>query len=150
MCPAPKGNKFALGNSGRAKKFESPEQLKLFIDQYFDWCDANPIIRIEWNGKDPVSCDVPTQRPYTVEGLCLHLDIDRATLLNYQKEKGYEEFFNIITHYKRRITENNITYGMTGAYNANLVKFLLSNNTEYKDKTEQVVNTTIDIIDFRE
>lgn len=136
MSPAPLGNKFAIGNSGRSKEFESPEELEIFIEEYFNCCDNNPLIKIEFNGKDAERCEVPTQRPYTIEGLCLHLDIDRRTLLNYSKKKGYEEFFHVIQRAKRKITDQYVSFGLAGGYNANLVRFLLSNNTEYKDKVE--------------
>lgn len=143
--PAPVGNKYALGNSGRAKLYETPEQLEKDIEEYFEWCDKNPLIKIEFIGKEPTECHIPTPRPYTIEGLALHLDIDRKTLLNYTKKKGYEEFFHIVTRAKRKITQNNIEYGLVGAYNANLVKFLLANNTEYKDKTEQETKGTLKV-----
>lgn len=143
--PAPIGNQFALGNSGTEKKYDNPKELEEHINEYFDWCDNHPLIRIEYNGKDPVECEIPTQRPYTIEGLALHLDVDRRTLLNYSKKKGYEEYFPILSRAKRKITQNNIEFGLVGAYNANLVKFLLVNNTEYKDKTEQENKGTLRI-----
>lgn len=143
---APQGNKFALGNSGQPKKFDSPEQLQTYIDKYFTWCDNNPIREQNWVGKEGSEVYKDKQRPYTIEGLCLHLDIDRATLLNYQKKEGYEEFFNIITRAKRKITENNILYGLTGEYNARLVQFLLSNNTEYKQQETHELNLGEDTI----
>ena len=140
--PAPKGNKFALGNSGREKIFKSPEELERYINDYFVSIDSNPIITKDWVGKDAIMVEREMQRPYTVEGLCLHLDINRQTLLNYQKEAGYEEYFDIITRAKRRITEQMVTFSLAGGYNAGLAKFLLTNNTEYKDKSE--ISATIE------
>lgn len=137
--PAPIGNTFALGNSGLSKQFSSPEELKQYIDQYFVECDNNPIIKQDFIKSGEMAgeiIDLKTQRPYTVEGLCIHLGIDRKTLLNYQKRKGYEEFFHVISQAKRRITDQYVSLGLSGGYNASLVKFLLSNNTEYKDKVE--------------
>lgn len=143
---APVGNKYAIGNSGRAKKFSSPEEFQQFVDEYFQWCDQNPITEQNWVGKNGDQVFKTKQRPYTIEGLCLHLDIDRQTLLNYQNRKGYEDFFDIITRAKRKITQNNITYALTGEYNARLVQFLLSNNTEYKNQETHEVNLGEDTI----
>ncbi len=134
--PAPKGNNFGSGNKGLHKNFINIDDFQNKVNEYFDKCDNNPIIDQHWVGKDAIEVEKKTQCPYTVEGLCLHLgNIDRRTLLNYQKAEGYEEYFHIVQEAKRRITENNIKYGLSGHYNANLVKFLLTNNTEYKDKT---------------
>lgn len=140
--PAPKGNKYAIGNPGREKIFNSPEELETYINEYFDKIDKDPILTKDWVGKNAEEVSREMQRPYTIEGLCLHLGIDRRTLLNYQKRLGYEDYFHIITHAKRKITEQLITYSLAGGYNAGLAKFLLTNNTEYKDKSE--ISATIE------
>lgn len=132
---APEGNKYAIGNSGKPKLFNSPEELELYINEYFIQCDADHLEEQQWVGKDGDEVQKKTQRPYTIEGLCLHLDIDRRTLLNYEKKEGYEEYFHVISRAKRRITDQYITFGLAGTYNVALIKFLLSNNTEYKDRT---------------
>lgn len=136
---APKGNKFAIGNSGREKDFDSPGELEIFIDEYFEWCDSHPInvwhSQLDKSTGSPVS--VPTQRPYTVEGLALHLGITRQTLLNYQKRDGYDEFFDVIVRAKQRITQQRIELGSVGVLKENFVKFLLVNNDDYVDRSEQ-------------
>lgn len=142
---APKGNKFAIGNEGTEKYFDSAEELQDFIDEYFEYCDGNPLLEQNWVGKEGVEVLKRTQRPYTIEGLCLHLHITRQTLLNYQKREGYEEYFDTITRAKRKITEQYVTFGLAGGYNTALVKFLLSNNTEYKDKAETELSGTVNL-----
>ena len=67
----------------RPRKFESGEKLQKAIDLYFKKCDEK-------------------SKPYTVMGLCLTLDIDRKTLLNWEKE---EEFFHIVKRAKYKIAE---------------------------------------------
>lgn len=144
--PAPLGNSFAIGNSGREKTFNTPEELEKYINEYFDKIDSNPILTKDWVGRDADEVYREMQRPYTVEGLCLHLNIDRKTLLNYQKADGYEEFFHIITRAKRRITEQMVTFSLAGGYNAGLAKFLLTNNTEYKDKSEVAQSGSLTLV----
>ncbi|HEY5588404.1 MAG TPA: terminase small subunit [Candidatus Paceibacterota bacterium] len=139
---APKNNKFAIGNSGREKMFTDLLHLASEIASYFDWCDENPLIEQQWVGKEGIEVHKKTQRPYTIEGLCNVLNCSRQTLLNYQRQEGYEEFFDIIICAKRKITDQYVTFSLGGAYNANLAKFLLTNNSEYKEKTE-VENTNI-------
>lgn len=134
--PAPEGNKFALGNSGKPKEWENADSLKNDIQAYFDSVDKSPYLINEVAGKDPVIMEVPTQRPYTIEGLALHLGVTRQTLLNYQKAEGYEEFFDVLTWAKQVITNQLVTMALVGAVKEGFAKFLLSNNTEYKDRQE--------------
>ena len=144
--PAPKGNQFALGNSGREKLFDSPGELEIFVQDYFNWCDDNPInvwhTQLDKHSGSPVS--MPTQRPYTVEGLARHLGVTPQTLLNYQKREGYEEYFAVIKCAKDRITEQRVEMASLGVFKEGFTKFLLINNTDYVDKAEQkVVNQNI-------
>lgn len=145
---APKGNKFAIGNSGKPKMFNSPEELEKEIEDYFKWCDDNPIREQNWVGKEGSEVYKTKQRPYLIEGLCLRLNCERQTLLNYEKKPGYEEYFDILTRAKRKITQNNLTYGLTGEYNPRLVQFLLTNNAEYKDKSETDITSGGDKLSF--
>lgn len=75
-------------------------------------------------------------KPYTIEGLCVHLNIDRRTLLNYQKQKGYEEYFHIIKRAKLKINAELIEGTMTGKYKEGISIFNLKNNFGYTDKQE--------------
>lgn len=135
---APVGNTYALCNSGKAKKFSSPEELQQSVDGYFAEMDANPI-KI-WHSQlskaDNLPVAIPTQRPYSIEGLALSLGLTRQSLLNYQKEEGYEEYFDIITYAKEKITQQRIELASVGVLKENFTKFLLVNNTDYVDKSE--------------
>lgn len=131
---APKGNKFAIGNSGKPKKWPTPELLQEAIDKYFKDTDDNPFIIDEYVGKEAIQVERKISRPYTVEGLCGVLGCDRMTLLNYKKEKGYEEYFGIINVCRRRVLQSQIEAGLAGVANSTVTKFVISNNSEYKDK----------------
>jgi hypothetical protein len=136
--PAHPDNKYNFGSDelGRPRVYESPAKLEEMVDSYFFWCDQNPLIREEWNGRDPVKCEVRTQRPYTIEGLALHLGVDRKTVLNYGKKEGNEDLFPIISRARQKITDQQVTFGLAGGYNANVLRLVLTNNTEYRDKQE--------------
>lgn len=120
--PAPRGNKFAIGNSGKPKYWDSSDELQDAINEYFNDCDK---------GKEPI--------PYTIEGLCEVLECDRVTLLNYEKKPGYEEFFSTIKKAKLKIQRNKLERGLMGKSNPALTIFDLKNNHGYKDKTEQEI-----------
>lgn len=117
---APKDNKYAVGNSGLSKKFETDAELKSAIEDYFNDSDKK-------------------KEPYTIEGLCIALCVTRQTLLNYEKRKGYEDYFDTIREAKLKVQENLIKRGLVGDNNSTLTIFLLKNNHGYRDKTEQEV-----------
>lgn len=56
---------------GLPAKYNSPEEMQIAIDAYFDTCDRD-------------------KKPYTISGLCNSLGIVRQTLLNYKEKKEYE------------------------------------------------------------
>lgn len=144
--PAPKGNKFAVGNPGQSKQWDSPEELQKDIDKYFEFCD-NRIVKVYIKSAQEIQ-EMPKPIPYTIEGLCEVLDCDRATLLNYERREGYEMFFNTIKKAKLKIQKNKLERGLDGDSNPAVSIFDLKNNHGYKDKTETDVNqkTTLNII----
>ena len=138
---------FQFGNKGfDVKIWDTPEKLQEDIDAYFDWCDNNPIEKVEIHGKDAEECIIKLQRPYTVEGLCQWLGIVRRTLLNYHKEESHAEYNDIVDKAKEKITRQKLEYGHLGMFNHNIVKFDLTNNSSYKDKQE--VDQNVNLKDF--
>jgi hypothetical protein len=139
---APKGNKFAIGNSGRQKYFENPEQLESFINDYFNYIDDHPIKmwHTQIDRKEGKPIEIEIKRPYTIEGLAVHLEVDRRTLLNYEKTDGYEEFFRIITQAKAKIRQSQIEAALTGVGKEKFTEFLLINNSDYKSTAKIDLN----------
>lgn len=107
-------------SAGRPLMFESPEKLQELIDKYFENCDANDEI-------------------YTVTGLAMALDTDRATLVRYGHK---DEFYNTIKKAKQKIENQMVNRALTGVYNPTVSIFLMKNNFGYVDKTEQEVKVT--------
>lgn len=137
---APKGNKFAIGNSGSSKRWATPEELQKDIDAYFKECDDNTVITFVKTTGDNIETPLPI--PYTIEGLCDVLQCDRVTLLNYEKQQGYEEYFSTIKRAKNKIQRNKLERGLTGIAPAAMTIFDLKNNHGYKDKSEQDLTST--------
>lgn len=145
---APKGNKFALGNSGRSKIWKNVKDLQKDIDAYFDWCDANPVKMLhnsQLNADKTAPLEYDAARPYTIEGLCGFLECNRSTLLNYEKEEEYEEFFHTIENAKNKIQQSKVERGLLGTAPASTTIFDLKNNHGYKDKTEVDNKTTLNL-----
>ena len=88
---APKGNQFWRRRevSGRTPLYTDPEKLWQDCLEYFEWCDANPLQydKIMSAGGDVVNATGYKLRAYTIDGLCLRLDIDRSTWKEWRKRK---------------------------------------------------------------
>lgn len=98
---------------GRPRKYKDVNELQQLIDEYFQICDE-------------------TKRPYTITGLALFLDMDRRTLLRY--EKDYEdEFCLTIMRAKERVQEF-VECCLFKKGIANGVMFNLKNNFGWEDK----------------
>lgn len=98
---------------GRPLKFKNIEMLEGAINDYFEMCDSQ-------------------HEPYTITGLALALDIDRKTLINYEKR---EEFFHTIKKAKLKV-ENYLEKRLINDNSTTGIIFNLKNNFEWKDKQE--------------
>ena len=129
---------------GRPRKFDKPEDLQRAIDVYFEKCDNNTKQIVT---KDGVVLDVLDPIPYTIEGLCMVLEIDRASLLHYEKYPEYKEFFNTVKKAKSKVQLNKLERGLSGRSNPAVTIFDLKNNHGYVDRQETTqtnINISID------
>lgn len=92
--PAPKGNKYALGNNGgRPPLYESSEQLQKAIDDYFDNKGASKSII--------VNKEIHNIKVFTITGLVYHLGFEALqSFYDYEKK---EEFTYTIKRARLRI-----------------------------------------------
>jgi hypothetical protein len=100
---------------GRPRKYTNVDELQELIDNYFKTCDE-------------------MHRPYTMTGLALFLDMDRRTLLRYEKEYT-DEFCLTITRAKERVQEF-VECCLFKKGIAQGVIFNLKNNFGWEDKQE--------------
>ncbi len=120
--PAPLGNRFweARTTHGRHKIFETPEILWESCVEYFEWCEANPLLEqkiFHTNGvitKDTVS----KMRAMTLDGLCLFLGVNRSTWDEYRKR---QDFCLVIEHAEKAIREQKFTGAAADLLNANII-----------------------------
>ncbi|MFF6951813.1 terminase small subunit [Streptomyces iakyrus] len=124
---------------GRPLKFQTPEELDLAIQLYFDKCDPHVEKRMIATGVSPngqtmfEQRDVITeQKPYTMAGLARALGVSRQTLLSYSER---EEFLDSVASAKARCEE--YAESMLFSPYSGGAKFNLTNNYEgWSDKTE--------------
>lgn len=124
---------------GRPKKFKNPEEMQVEIDKYFESCFTDKPI-IDKNG-DVVGVERVQVRPYTITGLCIALDTNRETLINYQSDPNNEQFFDTIMRAKMKCHNYAEELAMTSR-NPTGVIFNLKNNYGWKDKQEVEVNVS--------
>ena len=108
---------------GRPRKYSEQKILQTKIDEYFKMCDEK-------------------EKPYTITGLCLYLDIDRSTLLRYEEK---EEYCNTIKRAKNRIENYVEENSLKGLLNPTVSIFNLKNNFGWKDKQEIETNQNIKV-----
>ena len=109
---------------GRPRKYKNVEELQELIDEYFIRCDSS-------------------HRPYTITGLALYLDMDRQTLLRY--EKTYEdEFCYTIKRAKERVQEF-VECCLFKKGIAQGVIFNLKNNFKWEENVEVKTNAIEDL-----
>ena len=102
-------------SGGRPPKYNTAEEMQEKIDNYFKECDYN-------------------NKPYTVTGLALALDLDRKSILNYSEK---EEFFHTIKKAKLKV-ENYLEERLINDTSTTGIIFNLKNNYGWKDKQENI------------
>lgn len=121
---APKGNQFwkLRSKHGRDKLFAKPELLWEAACEYFNWCDENPFIEVDFRGKDATEVHLPKPRPYTLQGLALYLDCSTEYLKNFvENNKDAQEFMPVITRIKETVYDQKFSGAAAGFFNANII-----------------------------
>lgn len=136
---APKGNSFwkLRSKHGRDKLFASPDLLLQAAYDYFQWCDNNPWKKVEQsrgsakvvtNKKTkkktvlPSTVSIPTQRPYTLSGLCIYLNASEAYWRTFKRNADLSEgFFSVIHTIEEIINTQQFEGAAVGAFNANII-----------------------------
>ena len=134
---APKGNNYYSKrlSDGRSKIFESPEQLAQLAIDYMEECDNNPWEKLE-QIKQPLKpykneegeqvtpsniVAIPTERPYSIKGLCSFLGITFQTWKNYQTLDSHKDFFEITTRIEELIQTQQFEGAAVGAFNSSII-----------------------------
>lgn len=119
--PAPIGNQFwkQRAKHGRDKIFSTPQMLWDAACEYFEWCDTHPLMSYEWNGKDPVKCDLEKMRPYTLKGLCIFLDVSEQYIQQFDETD--KDFSLIITRIRNVIYTQKFEGAAAGLLNTNII-----------------------------
>ena len=124
---AKEGNKYWENRKkhGRSKAIRTPKALWGHACDYFQRCDDNPWIRVDFKGKDVDRVEIPTSVPYTWDGLENYLfEINVISKLDDYKSNRdgrYNDFVDIITRIDKIIRDRKMTGAIVGVYNSNII-----------------------------
>lgn len=126
---APIGNRFweLRSKHGRDKLFATPQLMWEAAVEYFKWCEDNPLIEIDFRGKEVEQVELPKMRAFTIQGLCLYLDCNVQYFNDFQariKENTSEidkDFTAVITRIRETIYNQKFTGAAAGFLNPNII-----------------------------
>lgn len=139
---APKGNKFALGNTwGRPRYYETCEELAAKILDYITYCEGDYHEEehiVYGTDNQPTGqkqtlkvCDRPPEG-LTITGLCLFLGFESRSSFDKQAER--DEDFSYIVKRAKMVVENRYEHGLSG--NNPTGPIFALKNMGWKDKQE--------------
>jgi hypothetical protein len=132
------GNQFWKQRSkhGRDKLFASPELMWEAAEEYFEWMDRNPKQKTEAakaGDRFGEHVKVPTERPYTLQSLCLYLNCNTAYFRQFKKTAS-ADFSTVITRIEEIIYHQKFEGAAIGSFNANII----ARDLGLKEKTENI------------
>lgn len=124
-----KGNQFWKHHTSRGRKriFSTPNMLWKAACEYFEWCDNNPLIEIDYKGKDADRVEIPKMQAYTLRGLCVFLDVNEEYIRQFEKslidrdDDLSKEFSRIITRIRDIIFVQKFNGAAAGLLNPNII-----------------------------
>jgi len=109
----------------KPKYIETPESLWVFFTEYVKHEKDNPMLKVEYVGKDGERVLTPLQVPITFEGFeCWLADKDIINDLgDYSKNKDdrYKEYAPIITRIRNNCFAQNFKGAAVNLFNANII-----------------------------
>lgn len=119
---APEGNQFwkLRSKHGRDILFATPDLLWEAACEYFQWCEDNPLIEVDFRGKDANEVELPKMRAFTIHGLCRYLGCN-SKYFNDFRAANHEGFSEVLTRIMETIYEQKFTGAAAGFLNANII-----------------------------
>lgn len=146
---APRKNGFwkLRAKHGRDRIFANPIDLWNAATEYFDNCERNPLMEIDYVGKDAIKVEIPKMRPFTMQGLCLYLGCNTGYFSDFKeslKNKNdslSEDFSEVITRIEETVYNQKFTGAAAGFLNANIIArdLGLTDKKELKGQSEITV-----------
>lgn len=151
VMAAPAGNEFwkLRSKHGRDKLFKTPNLLWEAACEYFQWCNDNPLIEIDYRGSNPpVEVKLPRMRAMTLEGLCFYLHVNKTYFndfddsLKNKSDKESKDFSEILTRIREVIYRQKFEGASAGILNANII----ARDLGLSEKAQIQQNNTIEYV----
>jgi hypothetical protein len=142
---APKGNEFWLmrGKSGRNRIIQTPDELEQLSNDYFTWCKQNPLIQIDYRGKDLQEIAIPHPRVFQKSELSLFCGCSDWRTIDSLKDVS-NDFMQVVTRIEAVIRSQKFQYATVGMFNSNIIARDLG--LADKQKVEEKSDNTVTII----
>lgn len=117
---APTENEFyklRLDLSNDGKKI-SVKQLAIKCQEYIDFCLENPLMEVDFKGKDATEVKMPKMRAMNIMGLCHWLGIVTATWYGWKKE---DKYLSVITRVEQIFYNQKFQGAAAGMLNPNII-----------------------------
>ena len=126
---APKQNQLwkLRSKHGRDKLFASPDLLWNAACEYFEWCEAHPLVEVSIKGKDNTEVAIPKPRPFTLRGLCLYLGCNESYInrleqtLRAGNNSDNSDFMDILTRIRDVIYTQKFEGAAVGLFSYNII-----------------------------
>lgn len=118
---APIGNRFweLRLKHGRTSKIETPEQLWENFVEYAEYCQSNPLVEVDFKGKDAERVEIPKMRAMTKGGFALACGYSRwEAVIELKENKGFAE---IVSRIEAAIYEHKFVGAAAGLLNQNII-----------------------------
>jgi len=126
---APQGNEFwkLRSKHGRDKLFSLPDLLWDSACEYFQWCEDNPLLEVDFRGKMIERVELPKMRAFTIQGFCLYLGVNTLYLRDFKKglkdkdDEISKDFSQVIARIEETIYNQKYTGAAAGFLNPNII-----------------------------
>lgn len=118
---------------GRPPLYPDPEDLAKVADEYFTWCDNNPIetstrklVGAEQSAKSGSKAKsdetkFTARRAYTLDGFCLFARISDWSSFKSAEAHSDPEYLAVIHAIEQTIRDQQVSGALAGVFNANIV-----------------------------
>lgn len=133
---APIGNEFwkLRSKHGKDALFTDPQKLWEAACEYFEWCEGNPLIELDYRGKDATPVNLPKMRAFTIHGLCIYLGVNTKYFNDFKKTCS-EDLSEVLTRIMETIYNQKFIGSAAGFLNPNII----ARDLGLKDRTENEV-----------
>jgi hypothetical protein len=111
---------------GRDKLFATPELLWEAACEYFNYVDARPFKKVDFKGGFAKRVEIPLQRPYTIQGLCLYLDCGVEYFRCFKRDLKIDDpqradFLRVVAQIEETIYAQKFEGASAGIFSSNII-----------------------------